>query len=156
MSAKAFSLTAYYDSVISNWLNNLLNIKFPEKKTIHGKLIENLRYGENPHQQGSLYGTTDNLGLEKLHGKDLSYNNYNDIYSALSILESLKKNEGIVIIKHTNPCGVSTEKDQMKSFKNALICDPVSAFGGVVAINSTISRKLALEFGFKSHLRLKE
>ena len=145
MSAKAFGLTAYYDSVVSNWFNNQLNMKFPEKKTVHGKLLENLRYGENPHQQGSLYETTDNLGLEKLHGKDLSYNNYNDIYSALSILESLKKNEGIVIIKHTNPCGVSTEKDQIRSFKNALICDPVSAFGGVVAINSTISRKLALE-----------
>jgi phosphoribosylaminoimidazolecarboxamide formyltransferase/IMP cyclohydrolase len=145
MSAKAFGLTAYYDSVVSNWFNNQLSIKFPEKKIVHGKLLENLRYGENPHQQGSLYETTDNLGLEKLHGKDLSYNNYNDIYSALSILESLKKNEGIVIIKHTNPCGVSTEKDQIKSFKNALICDPVSAFGGVVAINSTISRKLALE-----------
>ena len=145
MSAKAFGLTAYYDSVVSNWFNNQLSIKFPEKKIVHGKLLENLRYGENPHQQGSLYETTDNLGLEKLHGKDLSYNNYNDIYSALSILESLKKNEGIVIIKHTNPCGVSTEKDQIKSFKNALICDPVSAFGGVVAINSIISRKLALE-----------
>ena len=145
MSAKAFGLTAYYDSVVSNWFNNQLGIKFPEKKTVHGKLLENLRYGENPHQQGSLYETTDNLGLEKLHGKGLSYNNYNDIYSALSILESLKKNEGIVIIKHANPCGVSTEKDQIKSFKNALICDPVSAFGGVVAINSTISRKLALE-----------
>jgi len=145
MSAKAFGLTAYYDSVVSNWFNNQLNIKFPEKKIVHGKLLENLRYGENPHQQGSLYETTDNLGLEKLHGKDLSYNNYNDIYSALSILESLKKNEGIVIIKHANPCGVSTEKDQIRSFKNALICDPVSAFGGVVAINSTISRKLALE-----------
>ena len=145
MSAKAFGLTAYYDSVVSNWFNNQLSIKFPEKKIVHGKLLENLRYGENPHQQGSLYETTDNLGLEKLHGKDLSYNNYNDIYSALSILGSLKKNEGIVIIKHANPCGVSTEKDQIRSFKNALICDPVSAFGGVVAINSTISRKLALE-----------
>ena len=57
MSAKAFALTAYYDSVISNWINNKLNIKFPETKTVHGKLIENLRYGENPHQQGSIYST---------------------------------------------------------------------------------------------------
>ena len=145
MSAKAFGLTAYYDSVLSNWLNNKLNIKFPDIKTIHGKLIGNLRYGENPHQQGSLYGINDNLGLKKLYGKDLSYNNYNDIYSALSILESLKKNEGTVIIKHANPSGVSVEKDQMKSYMNALICDPVSAFGGVVAINSAISKKLALE-----------
>ena len=147
MSAKAFSLTAYYDSIISNWLNNELNIKFPEKKTIYGKLIENLRYGENPHQQSSLYGTVDNLGLQKLSGKNLSYNNYNDIYSALSILSSFKKNEGTAIIKHANPCGVSCEKNQNKSFRNALMCDPVSAFGGVVAINSSISKKLALELG---------
>ena len=145
MSAKAFSLTAYYDSIVSNWLNNQLNIKFPEKKTIHGKLIENLRYGENPHQQGSLYGTTDNLGLKKLHGKNLSYNNYNDIYSALAILSSFKKNEGTAIIKHANPCGVSAEKNQIKSFKDSLICDPISAFGGVVAINSVISKKLSFE-----------
>ena len=145
MSAKAFGLTAYYDSVVSNWLNDKFNIKFPEKKTIHGKLVESLRYGENPHQQGSLYGIDDNLGLQKIHGKDLSYNNYNDIYSALSIMKSFKKNEGAAIIKHANPCGVSAERDQLTSFKNALMCDPISAFGGVVAINSIISKKLALE-----------
>ena len=145
MSAKAFSLTAYYDSVISNWLNDKLDIKFPEKRTIHGKLLENLCYGENPHQQGSLYGTDNNLGLEKLYGKNLSYNNYNDIYSALAIIGSFKKNEGAVIIKHANPCGVSSEKNQIKSFKKALMCDPISSFGGVVAINSIISKKLALQ-----------
>ena len=145
MSAKSFGLTAYYDSVISNWFNDQLNIKFPEKITLYGKLVENLSYGENPHQQGSLYSISENLGLEKLHGKNLSYNNYTDIYSALSIIKSLKKNEGAVIIKHGNPCGVSVEKNQMKSFKNALICDPISAFGGVIAINSIISKKLAIE-----------
>ena len=145
MSAKAFSLTAYYDSVIANWLNNQINIKFPEKKTIHGKLIENLRYGENPHQQGSLYATADSQGLKKLHGKNLSYNNYNDIYSALNILRSFKKNQGVVIIKHANPSGVSVDNNQLRSFRNALMCDPVSAFGGVVAVNSIISKKLAIE-----------
>jgi len=145
MSAKAFGVTAYYDSVVSNWLNNQLNIKFPVKKTVHGKLVEGLRYGENPHQQGGLYKTTDNLGIEKMHGKALSYNNYNDIYSALSILNTFKKNEGTVILKHANPCGVSAEKNQLKSFKNALTCDPISSFGGVVAINSIITKKLALE-----------
>jgi phosphoribosylaminoimidazolecarboxamide formyltransferase/IMP cyclohydrolase len=67
MSAKAFSLTAYYDSVISNWFNNKLNIKFSEKKTIHGKLVKELRYGENPHQKSSMYKTKDNLVLEKIH-----------------------------------------------------------------------------------------
>ena len=143
MSAKAFGITAYYDSVVSNWLNNQLNIKFPAKKTVHGKLIEKLRYGENPHQQGSLYGTTDNLGIEKIHGKELSYNNYNDIYSALSILSTFKKKEGAVIIKHANPCGASAEKNQIKSFENAFACDPTSSFGGVVAINSIITKKLA-------------
>jgi phosphoribosylaminoimidazolecarboxamide formyltransferase/IMP cyclohydrolase len=145
MSAKAFGLTAYYDSVVSNWLNNQLNIKFPEKKTLHGKLIKKLRYGENPHQQGGLYKTTDKLDIEKIHGKELSYNNYNDIYSALSILSTFKKKEGTVIVKHANPCGVSTEKNQIKSLKNALACDPISSFGGVVAINSLITKKLALE-----------
>ena len=145
MSAKAFGFTAYYDSVISNWFNNKLNIKFPVKKTLHGKLVKNLPYGENPHQQGSLYKTTDSLGLKKLHGKNLSYNNYNDIYTALNILNSLKKNEGTVIIKHASPCGVSCEKNQHRSFKNALMCDPISAYGGVIAINSKISKQLAKE-----------
>jgi len=145
MSAKAFSLTAYYDSVVSQWLNNKFSIKFPEIKTIHGKLIKNLRYGENPHQEGVLYKTMENLDFQQIHGKDLSYNNYNDIYSALFILESLKKNKGTVIIKHANPCGVSEEKNQIKSYKNALMCDPISAFGGIVAINSVVSKKLALE-----------
>jgi len=145
MSAKAFGLTAYYDSVVSNWLNNQLNIKFPEKKTMHGKLIEKLRYGENPHQHGALYKTTDDLGIKKIYGKELSYNNYNDIYSALSVLNTFKKKEGTVIIKHANPCGVSTEKNQIKSFRNALACDPISSFGSVVAINSIITKKLALE-----------
>ena len=149
MSAKAFSVTAYYDSVVSNWLNNQLNIKFPVKKTVHGQLIGKLRYGENPHQQGSLYGTTDNLGIEKIYGKELSYNNYNDIYSALSILSTFKKSEGTVIIKHANPCGASTEKNQIKSFENALACAPISSFGGVVAVNSIITKKLALEINKK-------
>jgi len=145
MSSKAFSTTAYYDSVISNWLNKQLNIKFPKKKTIHGRLVKNLRYGENPHQQASIYKTGDDLNLKKLNGKSLSYNNYNDIYSALSILNSFKKNEGTVIIKHANPCGVSVEKNHLKSFKNAFMCDPMSAFGGVIAINSVISKKLSIE-----------
>ena len=145
MSSKAFGLTAYYDSVISNWLNNKLNIKFPSKKTIHGKLVKKLRYGENPHQEASLYAKNSNVSLKKIHGKELSYNNYNDIYSALSILDTFKKGEGTVIIKHANPCGISAEKNQIKSFNNALACDSISAFGSVVAINSIITKKLAIE-----------
>ena len=145
MASKTFNLTAYYDSIVANWFNDQLNIKFPDRKTIYGKLKSNLRYGENPHQQSSLYSTTNDLGLKKIHGKNLSYNNYNDTYTALSILDSFKKNIGTTIIKHANPCGASIEKNQINSFKSALKCDPVSAFGGVVAINSIVSRKLALE-----------
>ena len=145
MSAKAFGTTAYYDSIISNWFNKKVGIKFPDKKTISAKLKENLRYGENPHQEGALYSVYENLGLEKIHGKNLSYNNYNDIFASLAIVNSFKKNEGSVIIKHANPCGVSCEKIQIESFKKALACDPVSAFGGVVAINSVVTKKLALE-----------
>ena len=143
MSAKAFALTSQYDSVISSWLNKKLNIKFPKIKTIQGRLLEKLRYGENPHQEGRLYKMEDNFNLKKINGKNLSYNNYNDIFSALSITNSFKKNEGTVIVKHTNPCGVSCEKNQLQSYNNAFRCDPVSAFGGVVAINSIISKKLA-------------
>jgi len=145
MSSKAFSLTAYYDSIISNWLNSEAQIKFPDKKTIYGKLKENLRYGENPHQEGGLYIEEDNLGLTKLHGKSLSYNNYNDIYAALEIIKSFNKNPGTVIVKHANPSGVSCEKNQLLSFKYALECDPTSAFGGVVALNSVITKKIAIE-----------
>ena len=94
MSAKAFSLTAYYDSMISNWFNEKLDITFPDKKTIFGKKISQLRYGENPHQRGSiyindLYGLE--LGLKKIRGKSLSYNNYNDIFTGLEIISSFKK-----------------------------------------------------------------
>ncbi len=145
MAAKAFNLTSYYDSIIANWLNDQFNIKFSEKKTIPGKLIQKLRYGENPHQNAAIYLNSSELGLKKIHGQDLSYNNYNDIYSALGILNSFEKKQGAVIVKHANPCGASYEKNQMLSFKNALICDPVSAFGGVVAFNSIISKKLAIE-----------
>ena len=145
MSAKAFSLTAYYDSVISGWLNEQVGEKFPEKKTIHGKLIENLRYGENPHQQSRLYSRENNLDLEKLHGKDLSYNNYNDIYSALNISQTLPKNTGTVIIKHANPCGVSINSSKINSYKEALSCDPISAFGGIVSCNFKLNKKISLE-----------
>ena len=145
MATKAFGVTAYYDSVISNFLNNQLNINFPSTKTFHGKLIKKLRYGENPHQESALYSTDNNPTLEQLHGKALSYNNYNDIYACLAILDAFKKNIATVIIKHANPCGVSAEKNLIVSFKNALACDPVSAFGGIVGVNSTITKKLALE-----------
>ena len=145
MSQFAFSETAYYDSIISNYFNKISNTHFPPKKTIHTNLIKNLRYGENPHQEGAIYSENKDINLNKIHGKQLSYNNYNDIFSALVISKSLPKNSGTVIIKHANPCGVSAIKNKVESFKAALACDPLSAFGGVVSCNFKITKALALE-----------
>jgi len=148
MSSKAFGLTAYYDAMISNWFNKKLNIQFPERKTIFGRRLKSLRYGENPHQESSIYVSDYNdkqLGFDQLHGKDLSYNNYNDMFASLDILNSLKNKFGTVIIKHANPCGISENKNPLESFKNAYACDPISAFGGVIAFNFKIKKKLALE-----------
>ena len=145
MSADAFSETAYYDAVISNYFNKIKNNNFPKKKVIYGNLIEKLRYGENPHQEAGIYSKTKSLDIEKIHGKQLSYNNYNDIFSALTISKSLPKNSGTVIVKHANPCGVSVHKNNLKSYQLALACDPVSAFGGIVSCNFKITKTLALE-----------
>ena len=147
MSSKAFGLTAYYDAMIANWFNKKLNIEFPERKTIFGKKLQQLRYGENPHQKSSIYVSDyhdQTLGFAQLHGKDLSYNNYNDMFASLEILDSLKS-FGTVIIKHANPCGVSENNNALTSFKNAFASDPISAFGGVIACNFKITKKVALE-----------
>ena len=145
LSRIAFTETAYYDSVISDYFNKKNNIIFPEKKISHANLIETPRYGENPHQKSAIYSKNSSIKLDQIHGKQLSYNNYNDIFSALTISKSLPKNIGTVIIKHANPCGVSINKDHLKSYKSALACDPISAFGGIVSCNFKISKNLAIE-----------
>ena len=145
MSLEAFSETAYYDAVISNYFNKIKNNDFPKRKIIYGNLIEKLRYGENPHQQAAVYSKTQNLNIKQINGKQLSYNNYNDIFSALAISKSLPKNSGTVIVKHANPCGVSINKNSLKSYQLALACDPVSAFGGIVSCNYKVNNTLAME-----------
>ena len=141
----AFTETAYYDSVISDYFNKKNNIIFPKRKIFHANLIETPRYGENPHQKSAIYSKNNSLKINQIQGKQLSYNNYNDIFSALTISKSLPKNTGTVIVKHANPCGVSINKDHIKSYKLALACDPVSAFGGIVSCNFKISKNLAIE-----------
>ena len=146
MSSKAFGLTAYYDAMIANWFNNKLNIHFPERKTLFGKRLKKLRYGENPHQESCIYVSDYNdksLKFDQLYGKELSYNNYNDMFASLDILQSIKKKSGTVIVKHANPCGVSENKSSIVSFVNAYACDPISAFGGVIACNYKIDKKIA-------------
>ena len=145
LSRIAFSETAYYDSIISNYLNKKTNNIFPLKKVFHANLIEQLRYGENPHQISAIYSTRSKTNLKQIQGKQLSYNNYNDILSALTVSKSLPKNKGTVILKHATPCGVSCKSNHLESYKSALSCDPVSAFGGIVSCNFKITKNLALE-----------
>jgi len=145
LSRIAFTETAYYDSIISDYFNKITNTNFPKKKVLHGNLIETLRYGENPHQESGIYSRKTEMEIKQIHGKQLSYNNYNDIYAALTISKSLPKNTGTVIIKHANPCGVSIKKNHLESYKSALACDPVSAFGGIVSCNFKVTKPLALE-----------
>ena len=145
MAEQAFSETAYYDSVITNYLNFKSENFFPKKKIFYGNLVEKLRYGENPHQKAAVYSLNKELSINQLNGKELSYNNYNDIFSALLVSKSLPKNTGTVIVKHANPCGVSINKNSLLSYKLALASDPISAFGGVVSCNFKINKKLAIE-----------
>ena len=145
LSRIAFSETAYYDSIISNYFNKISNTLFPKKKIFHANLIETLRYGENPHQKSGLYSKNLKMNIKQIHGKQLSYNNYNDIFAALNISKSLPKNIGTVIVKHTNPCGVSIKKNNLESYKLALACDPISAFGGIVSCNFKVKKNLAIE-----------
>ena len=145
LSRIAFTETAYYDSVISDYFNKKNNLIFPKKKVFHANLIETPRYGENPHQKSAIYSKNSSLKINQIHGKQLSYNNYNDIFSALTISKSLPKNTGTVIIKHANPCGVSINKNHLLSYKLALSCDPISAFGGIVSCNFKINKNIASE-----------
>ena len=145
LSRIAFTETAYYDSVISDYFNKITNTNFPKKRVLHGNLIKTLRYGENPHQESGIYSRKSEMDIKQIHGKQLSYNNYNDIFAALTISKSLPKNSGTVIVKHANPCGVSIKKNHLESYKSAFTCDPVSAFGGIVSCNFKITKLLALE-----------
>ena len=143
LSRLAFTKTAYYDSIICNYFNKISSITFPENKIFHAKLIGLPRYGENPHQKSAIYSRSENNNFKQIHGKHLSYNNYNDIFTALTISKSLPKNSGTVIIKHANPCGVSIKKNNLESYKAALKCDPVSAFGGIVSCNYNVTKVIA-------------
>ena len=145
MSREAFSETSYYDALITNYFNKISKNKFPNKKLIFGNLVEKLRYGENPHQEGAIYSSSKKLKIHKLNGKQLSYNNFNDIFSALLISKSLPTNTGTAIVKHANPCGVSIHKNKVESYRLALKCDPISAFGGIVSCNFKVDKKTALE-----------
>ena len=145
LAAEAFMETAYYESNIFKYFNEKSDNIFPQKNIFSGKLISQTRYGENPHQKAAIYSKNNHHDIIQLSGKELSYNNYNDLYSALSTTKLLPNNKGVAIIKHANPCGVSINQDKVKSFKEALESDPISAFGGIVSCNFKMNINLAKE-----------
>ena len=145
LAEEAFMETAYYESKIFKYFNERSDNIFPQKKIISSKLIKRTRYGENPHQRAAIYSVSNHQDIIQLSGKELSYNNYNDLYSALDVTKLLPDNKGVVIIKHANPCGVSINQSKIESFKEALESDPISAYGGIVSCNFKMNLNLAKE-----------
>ena len=140
LAAEAFAHTANYDKLIADYFEKeLLN----ENKTlrINLPLVKELRYGENPHQKAYLYGDFYKY-FEVIHGKELSYNNIIDLEASVNLVNELDENS-CVIVKHTNPCGAATASNIYDAYINALSCDPVSAFGGIVSFNKSVDEKVA-------------
>ena len=142
MAAKAYAATAAYDATISQWFQTVDQPeKFPASRTMASSLVTTLRYGENPHQQAALYtaagpGSAGIAQARQLQGKELSYNNYNDASAALELAaEFAGQKPTVVIVKHANPCGVAQRDSLADAWNEALACDSVSAFGGIVATN---------------------
>jgi phosphoribosylaminoimidazolecarboxamide formyltransferase/IMP cyclohydrolase len=142
LAAKAFALTAAYDSTISQWFAFAdRGERWPETWVLASKLKMPLRYGENPHQQAALYipagpHARGVAQAEQVQGKELSYNNLNDANAALELVSEFRGGEpAVVIVKHANPCGVATRSSLVEAWREALACDSVSAFGGIVATN---------------------
>ena len=137
----AFENTAYYDAKISRWFNKDQKTFLEKKGSIPLKKIFDLRYGENPHQRATAFEFSKNK-FSKISGKDLSYNNICDTEIAIELAEQFKKTS-CVILKHGNPCGVALDYRQAEAYSKALKCDRISAFGGIVAFNKTLSLKTA-------------
>ena len=141
---KAYEHTAAYDAMIANYMNYRFNQGFGDKQFIVGKKVFDTRYGENPHQKGALYEFDSFFSdhFRALKG-EASFNNMTDINGALKIAASFGEDPAVSIIKHANPCGFAIAENLYDSYVEALKCDPISAFGGVVAINGTLDAKLA-------------
>ncbi|MCR8679210.1 MULTISPECIES: bifunctional phosphoribosylaminoimidazolecarboxamide formyltransferase/IMP cyclohydrolase [Campylobacter] len=143
---KAYEHTASYDSMIANYMNERFKGGFGAKRFITGSKVFDTRYGENPHQKGAAYEFDSFLSLNftQLKG-EASFNNMTDINSAVAIASSFGKAPAVAICKHANPCGFAIGENELDSYIKALKCDSVSAFGGVVAINGTLTKELALK-----------
>lgn len=151
MAGKAFSLTASYDTMIGNWLNQQNNIKYPAVMNITANKVQDLRYGENPTQKAGFYGVNDPtipnhdatiITASQFHGKELSFNNIADSDAAWQLVSEFPE-PAIAIIKHANPCGVAQSDSIISAWHKALACDSNSAFGGIVAANRIIDEDSA-------------
>jgi phosphoribosylaminoimidazolecarboxamide formyltransferase/IMP cyclohydrolase len=149
LAAKAYARTAAYDAAISNWFNAQLKIEAPDFRSFGGRLIEQLRYGENPHQQAAFYALPERrpgvATARQVQGKQLSYNNINDTDAAYECIGEFDaaRTAACVIVKHANPCGVAEGTDLVSAYRKALACDSTSAFGGIVAFNRTLDAAAA-------------
>ncbi|GAK08881.1 bifunctional phosphoribosylaminoimidazolecarboxamide formyltransferase/IMP cyclohydrolase [Geomicrobium sp. JCM 19038] len=148
LAAKVFRHTASYDALIAEYLTKESNEKYPESLTLTYERKQTLRYGENPHQEAAFYETAlpaspSLANAEQLHGKELSYNNINDADAALALVSEFKDTVAAVAVKHTNPCGVGIADTLEGAFNEAYEADPVSIFGGIVAVNETIDKATA-------------
>ena len=149
LAAKAYARTSAYDAAIANWFVGQLKEDAPAWRTFGGKLVEKLRYGENPHQTAAFYKSPERrfgvASARQVQGKELSYNNINDTDAAYECAAEFdpKRTAAVAIIKHANPCGVAEGKNLLDAYRKALACDPISAFGGVIALNRPLDAEAA-------------
>ena len=149
LAAKAFARTAAYDAAISGWFAGALHDDAPAWRAFGGRLAQTMRYGENPHQKAAFYVSGDPrpgvATARQLQGKELSYNNLNDTDAAYELVGEFDaaRTAAVAIIKHANPCGVAEGASLVDAYRKALACDPVSAFGGIVALNRTLDAEAA-------------
>ena len=148
LAMKAFSHTAAYDAMIAGWLAREQGEAFPERLVLAGRKKQSLRYGENPHQAAAAYASgaprPGVIAAEQLQGKELSYNNLNDTNAAFELVAEFAA-PTVAIIKHANPCGVASRDSLAAAYAEALACDPVSAFGGIIAVNRPLDATTAEE-----------
>jgi phosphoribosylaminoimidazolecarboxamide formyltransferase/IMP cyclohydrolase len=151
LAAKAYARTAVYDAAISGWFAETLGIEHPTWRAVGGTLDSVMRYGENPHQSAGLYLNGEKRPgvstARQVQGKQLSYNNINDTDAAFELVGEFdpRKSAAVAIIKHANPCGVATGATIAEAYRKALACDPVSAFGGIIAVNQRLDADAAEE-----------
>ncbi|MBC6718449.1 bifunctional phosphoribosylaminoimidazolecarboxamide formyltransferase/IMP cyclohydrolase [Aurantimonas sp. DM33-3] len=149
LAAAAYARTAAYDAAVSTWFAGVVGDEMPQRVSVSGSLSEALRYGENPHQSAGFYRTGESRAgvatARQLQGKALSYNNINDTDAAFELVGEFDpaRTAAVAIIKHANPCGVAEGSDLLDAYRKALACDPVSAFGGIVALNRKLDRAAA-------------